>query len=192
MLKNWRWRFNARYVRAATAQKAGLAHTDKLLEWIQNMRSIAEDVRLVYGDRLATLLQTTAADLADSINWVELRLVDPPRDPKRRAELMVTIDLWVWDQVVRDTIEGLVGSGRSTIPGKDAGRTITLTPAINELAARGLPHVRSDEALKMRVHRLKVRPGAEDDLIADVLTACRVGPYDETGRERWPAEESAS
>lgn len=182
ILKNWRWRMNERYVRAGKrASQASLAHTDPIDGWLKQTRSIANDLRVVYGDRLAGVLEHAASELEQAVTWPQLRINKPPRDQKGLANLFLTVDLWAHDRV-RDTLEALCRN-TAGIPGKDAGRTKLLAASIHELQASGLDHMKSDEGWKMRVRRLQVRAGEEDRLVADVLDACRSGPYDQNGRE---------
>jgi hypothetical protein len=183
ILKNWRCRMNLRYVRATEqARQATLAHGDKLVAWVEQTRSLARDLRPVYGDRLAELLTHVAQEVDEAIVWPSLRIQNPPIDPKGRADLFLTIDLWAHDRV-RESLERLYIGKPEGVPGKDAGRTMLLTPALDALRDAGLSAMQSDEGWKMRVHRLRVQSGQEDNLVADVLDACRRGPYDQHGRE---------
>lgn len=181
IIKNWRVRMNARYRREHQAAQAPLAHTDKLIAWVAEARALAADVQLVYGDRLAAKLQRAASDVEETAAWVAQRIESPPRDPAALARLFVTIELWAFDQL-RDLV-----TTRRELPGRDAGRTALLKPALDALAAVGLPLMGSDEGWKQRVRRLAVLPGQEANLIADVLAASRTGPFDEEGHEKAPS-----
>lgn len=181
VLRNWRHRLNERYWRCATAGEARRAHADNLRAWVATTRGIAEDLRRVYGDSLATRLDQAADEAEQTIGWIEAHVESTPQDPQARANLLLAADLWAFDRV-RDVLM----NGRRTlegVPGRDAGRTKLLQPALEALQDAGLPAATSDLTLRSRVNRLRVRPGQEDALVADVLSACRTGgPYDRDGR----------
>ena len=191
ILKNWVCRLNERYLRTQErAPTARLAHADKVVAWVTSTRAYATDLRAVYGDRIADLLQDAAAEVEQAVSWPTLRLEAPPDDPKALAALFLTVDLWAWDQV-RETLL----DGKPTppgVPGWDAGRTKLLSPALEILKGKGLPYMASDEGWKMRVRRLKIKPGQQDNLMADVLSSLRSGPYDASGREVAYAKKPAS
>jgi hypothetical protein len=177
--KNWIHRMNERYYRARDAKSATLAHTEKVADWVNNTRAVAADVRVVYGDRLADLLQSTADEMHQANAWLAARIEDSPTRPEAIADVFLTIDLWAWDQY-RTALEA--NSRANGLPGLEAGRTKLLSPAIEARAALGLPTM-DDKAWTMRIRRLRIRPGEEDNLMADVLSASRSGPYDSNGEE---------
>ncbi len=180
--KNWICRMNERYRRSAQTKAASNAHADTLIEWIKRTRAVADDVAVVYGDRLARLLRATADEMRQAIDWLSARIENPPTRPEDVADLFLTIDQWAWDQY-RAALE--IKGRADGIPGLEAGRTALLMPAINARLDAGLKVI-DDKAWTMRIRRLKIRPGQEDNLMADVLDALRSGPYDYKGREMQP------
>jgi hypothetical protein len=187
ILGNLRFRLNVRLLREELAERAGLAHAERLREWMQHTRAIAVDVGLVYGDRIAGLLQQAADEVEQAVSWLGYRLENPPKDPAAVVRTFTTIDLWAFD-LVRATLESAIQqlNDRAArafaqgLPGKDDARVRLLAPALTEVQL-------SPEALKQRVRRLGVRPGEAANLMADVLDACRRGgPYDRDGRDTTP------
>ena len=175
---NWKHRANERYWRGQQSINPSLAHPEAVRRWIDQTRSLAADLQVVYGDEAAAAARAAADQVEQTTGWLETQLAAPPTTATQRAQSLLTIELWAFDVVTRELRRSAAPDG---IPGRDAGRTAWLAASIEALAEAGLEHARSDEALKMRVRRLRVKPGQEDALVADVLAACRVGPYDRRG-----------
>lgn len=173
IIENWRARMNLRYVRECkAASDATLAHADALEQWSSHTRVVAREMRAVYGDRLGELMLQMAAEVEGALSWAATRLdlTNKPRTPRARAELFVTIEQWAFDRIR----EILAGSQRRDLPGVDAARVALLRPAMEALESEGFVTIKQ-EALAQRVRRLKVLPGEEDNLMADVLFLSREG-----------------
>lgn len=175
-ISRWRANANRRYALELQLSETPcqLAHVDSLKSWIGNTLAVARDVRSVYGERLAALLEHAASEIEAAVSWPELRIENPPNDPVGRAALFVTVDLWAFDQV-RSVLEGSNSKG---VPGTNRGRTLFLGPVLAALqgVVPSVP-VSQDEMFKKRIRRFaaKIKPGQHDDLVADVLFANRAG-----------------
>lgn len=185
ILNNWRYRLNTRYMRARGAAEAPLSHTSALRAWIASTRGTASDVATVYGDRLAGLLTLAANELEQAIAWPARRLRDVPEDPRRLADLLLNVDIWAFDEfrtVVEQEIANHGGKLRG-LPGRDDGRLKLLAPVLEELAKQGIDTPGSP-AWAQRVRRVAqhILQSERDNLMADVLAACRTGPYGPDGR----------
>lgn len=184
ILQNWRVRMNVRAARAAKAGSADLARVDSLTAWSSHARAVAADLRVIYGDLAADAMLRAADEVDLSTSWAGTRLTNTgSEDPASRARLLLTVELWAFERV-RETM--LCGASlkdrRGTEIPKAEGHTQLLQPAFDHL---GVPTIEAN-ALKMRVHRLGVKPGHEAALVADVLLACRVGPFGWDGRPVLP------
>lgn len=185
VLKNLICQMNMRNLRTKEALRGrtlAAAHTDDLEKWIKRTSDLVAGVRGVYGDRLGDMLEHVTGEIKQALSWPALHIQNPPRDPKGRADLFLTVTLWVFERI-RETFEALCNGKTDGIPRKEAARTILLAPSLKALQDAGLPYMESDKGWTMRLRSLRVREGHEDQLIADVLSACRNGPFDRDGLE---------
>jgi hypothetical protein len=188
VLQNVGMCLNRDYYRRVTP--APLAHAEKLRAWIEHTRVVARDVRMAYGasgEQIADLMEQAARETEGIDRWFDQMFEGPPKDAAGRANLLITAQLWTHDRV-RNALEDLCARPAPGVPARGPGRTTLLEPADAALAAAGVTtgrglRVTSDEALRVRVDRLRVRPANADHLVAHVLGASRRGPFDPHGAD---------
>lgn len=185
ILKNWGHHLSVRFLRAREVKADGSrrpAHTRDLATWVKATRQLADEASYVLGDGSAGAMRRAADEVEESLSWANERFVSPPRDSRKLVEFLWAADLWAFSEVLT-IFHDVGGNGAKEISREKFLRRI-LGPAFLEMEKQGLPAPESD-AWKMTIRRIKgkVRAGKQEAVIADVLSAMRLGPFDRNGKE---------